>query len=210
MIRKSLVLLFVFLWASSSLTAAAQPTAQGEKDGALLKDKAPLEADSSVELSVFKNDSITMKYPSGWQLISDVPKPRVLHVKTMGGRVNASLTVQDLPAGTTLQQYRDATTRDIESEAKELSPKKLVEEKSLLGNVDAWKLIYSINVPKTEPPVSAKQTLYISVKNNRGYLLCCTAFDLLPGKFDSVFRLMAESLTVSAPEAADTDPTSAL
>lgn len=201
MLNKNALLLSLCLLLSPA-AVLAQPEPEGEKDGSLIKKDAPLEADSSVELHEFKGDSVIVKYPAGWELMPDVPKPRILHVKTLGGKVNASVTVQDIPAGLTLDQYRDATIRDIESDAKDLHPQKVLEEKTHLGEIDGWKLIYSINVPNTQPPLSAKQTLYVAVKDNRGYLLCCTAFDALPGKFDSVFRLMADSLRITDKEPA--------
>lgn len=190
MIVSSAIVLFVCFLSSPGAFAQSMEAED------IAKERAALEADSSVELVEFKGDTIAISYPAGWQLVPDVPKPRVLHVKALGGKVNASVTVQEIPAGTTLENYRDATTRNIESDAKDLSPKRVSEEKTHLGEAEAWKLIYSVNVPNTQPPLSAKQTLYICVKNNRGYLLCCTAFDALPGKFDSIFRLMADSLRV--------------
>jgi hypothetical protein len=210
MIKKiTLLLSLACMLLLSPLAGQAQPDDENQQHGSLIKKRAPLEADSSVELREFKGDSVLLKYPAGWELISDVPKPRIFHVKTMGGRVNASITVQEISSGLTLDQYRDATTRDIESDAKDLNPKKVAVEKSHLGEIDAWKLIYSINVPNTQPPLSAKQTLFVAVKGNRGYLLCCTAFDALPGKFDSIFRLMADSLRF-APGALDKEPAKAL
>lgn len=186
MMRKSILIFAITLLSTSLCSAMAQPGEEQES-----------EADSSVELVEFKNENIAIKYPAGWELMPEVSKSRVMHVKTLSGKVNASVTVQEVLPGTTLDQYRDATTRDIETDAKDLSPRKLGEEKAHLGKIDAWKLIYSISVPKTEPTISAKQTLYLTVKNNRGYLLCCTAFDALPGKFDSVFRLMADTLRIT-------------
>lgn len=205
---KKIALLLSLCFLFSPSVSQAQPDDE-DKGGSRIKRRPPLEADSSVELREFKCDSVILKYPDGWELMSDVPKPRVLHVKTMGGKVNASVTIQEISSGITLDQYRDATTRDIESDAKDLNPKKVAEEKSHLGEIDAWKLIYSINVPNAQPPLSAKQTLYVAVKDNRGYLLCCTAFDALPGKFDSIFRLMASSLKV-APGAAEKAPVKSL
>ncbi len=197
---KNQILLLSFCIALTPAVGMAQPQSEGDKDDSLIKKSAPLESDSSVELQEFKSDNLIVKYPSAWERMADVPKPRVLHVKTMGGKVNASVTVQPVPSGITLEQYRDATTRDIESDAKDLHPQKVAEEKTHLGEIDAWKLIYSINVPNTQPPISAKQTLYIAVKGDRGYLLCCTAFDALPGKYDSIFRLMADSLKIPPEE----------
>lgn len=197
---KNNVLLLSLYFMLAPAAVLAQPESEGDKDDSLIKKSAPLESDSSVELQEFKSDTVVLKYPSGWELMPDVPKPRVFHVKTMGGKVNASVTVQPVPSGITLEQYRDATTRDIESDAKDLHPQKVAEEKTHLGEIDAWKLIYSINVPNTQPPVSAKQTLYVAVKGDCGYLLCCTAFDALPGKYDSIFRLMAQSLKITPPE----------
>jgi len=195
--------LVLSLLASSFLAnqAQSQPQAQGEKDGRLIKQHAPTDHDSSVDLSEFKGGGISVKYPRGWEVDPSVQSPRVLHVKTLGGKVNASVTVQDVPDGTTLEEYKDATISDIAVDAKALNPTKLSEESTHLGDMQAWKFIYSISVPNAQPNVSAKQTLFISVKGNRGYLLCCTAFDELPSKFDSVFRAMADSV-----KAIETDP----
>jgi hypothetical protein len=182
--------------AAGSNSAFAQPQAQGESDPSLLKRHAPTDSDAAVELKEFHGQGISVKYPAGWEVISDVPEPRVFHVKTLGGKVNASVTVQDLPDDTSLDEYKDATTRDIAEEAGQIHPEKLSEETTHLGEMPAWKLVYSIKVPDSKPASSAKQTLFVAVKDGRGYLLCCTAFDALPGKFDGVFRSMADSMKV--------------
>lgn len=179
-------------------SASAQPQAQGEPNNSLIKQPALTDSDAAVELKEFHGQGISVKYPSSWEVIADVPAPRVLHVKTLGGRVNASVTAQDLPANTSLDEYKDATTRDVIEEAGQIHPEKLSEENTHLGDMPAWKLVYSIKVPESKTAASAKQTLFVAVKDGRGYLLCCTAFDALPGKFDSVFRSMADSLKVDA------------
>jgi hypothetical protein len=185
-------------------SAFAQPVVVGEPDKSLIKKHAPTDSDAAVEMKAFEGNGILVKYPAGWEVISNVPQPRVLHVKTLGGKVNASVTVQDIPEGTTLDQYRDDTTRDVIEEASELHPKKLSEESTHLGDMPAWKLVYSIAVPGSQPASSAKQTLFVAVKGTRGFLLCCTAYDALPGKFDPIFRSMADSVkAVEAAPAAD-------
>lgn len=158
------------------------------------KDRLPTDADAAVELKEFHGGGISIKYPAGWELLKDVPEPRVMHVKTLGGKVNASMTVEEVPKDTTLEQYRDATTNDVIEEAKDIHPKKISEESTHVGDMPAWKIIYSITVPNSKPVESAKQTLYVAVKDGRGYILCCTAFDALPGKFDAIFRSMADSV----------------
>lgn len=154
----------------------------------------PTDADAAVELKEFHGGGISIKYPAGWELIKDVPEPRVMHVKTLGGKVNASMTVEEVPKDTTLDQYRDATTNDVIEEAKDIHPKKISEESTHVGDMPAWKIVYSITVPNSKPVESAKQTLYVAVKDGHGYILCCTAFDALPGKFDAIFRSMADSV----------------
>lgn len=192
------VLLATTLTGTALNSAFAQPQAQGEPDNSLIKPHAPTDSDAAVELKEFHGQGVSVKYPAGWEVIADVPEPRVLHVKTLGGRVNASVTVQDLPDDTSLDEYKDATTRDIVEEAGQIKPEKLSEENTHLGDMPAWKLVYSIKVPESKPAASAKQTLFVAVKDGRGYLLCCTAFDALPGKFDAVFRSMADSMKVDA------------
>lgn len=190
--RVSMLVLLLVL-GSIPLTGFAHPEPQDEIRE-LLKERSPLETDAAVDLVEFKGECVSIKYPAGWEVLPDVRKPRVLHVKTLGGKVNVSITVQNLAEQTTLEQYRESTMRDIEADAKDLQPKKVSEEKTHLGDMTAWKLVYSISVPNIQPATSAKQTLFIAVQGSRGYLLCCTAFDALPSKFDGVFRTMADSL----------------
>jgi hypothetical protein len=167
----------------------------------LIKEWAPTDSDASARLTEFHGRGVSARYPVDWVVVGNLPENRLFHVKTMGGRVNASLTVQEVSPGTTLEQYRDATIADAEKDAAKLSPRKLSVESTKLGELPAYKLVFAITVPETYPAETAKQTLFVAISGNRGYLLCCTAFDALPSTYDAVFRNIADSVKVSAAKA---------
>lgn len=141
------------------------------------------------------DSTIAFDYPKAWGVLEEVPPPRLFHCISKDRTANASFTVQDIPKDTTLEGYVKASVDDIATTAKDMSPVQKSSEKVDLAVGPTQKLVYGITVPDSGG-TTATQVLYITVKGNKGYLLCCSARNPVEPAVLDVFKKMADSLQI--------------
>ncbi len=135
-----------------------------------------------------------IKYPASWEPAAPNTGLVVVKFRTLKGLVSARMAVEDLPAGTTLQTYAQATNIGVKTfMAQQGMPATFLGEgNTTLAGIPASQTSYTYNLKKTTLAVKVLQIM--AVRNGRGYCFNYTAASDLYDPFFRVFVEMVKSI----------------
>lgn len=182
------------------LAVSLQLESNAKSDTESIVGKGPSTAQAKsnkVEMVRFEStdNTISFDYPRDWVVSDDMEVPRVFQAYSTDRNANIIFSVQDLPPEMTLDEFVKVTADDMANKKSKITPVQTSTESLTIGGAPAQKLTYSTMVQRMDGG-SLTQSLYITIKGHKAYMLCSTLKDPVEKVNQDIIDTVVKSIKI--------------
>ncbi len=152
---------------------------------------------SQVEMVRFESTdkTISFDYPRDWVVSDDMEVPRIFQAYSTDRNANIIFSVQDLPTDMSLDAFVKITADDLANKKSKITPVQTSIDSLTINGAPARRLTYSTMVQRMDGG-SLTQSLYITVKGHKAYMLCSTMKDPVQQVNQDIIDTVVSSIKV--------------
>jgi hypothetical protein len=143
-----------------------------------------------------KDNKVKLKYPKNWEEMEPTGSPIFWKIRALGGLASARIATEQIPTGTSLESYANATKAAVQEQmTKQQMPVTVVEDQVIkIAGQPAMQTDYTYELAGTKETVEVLQVVFVQGQN--GYVFNFTAQHEMFDDFMPVVSAILNSIEV--------------